>query len=230
MAGTMTVEVKDLQGRVVGSLDLPPPVFADRVRTPLLWETVKAYLANRRQGTASTKTRGQVRGGGRKPWRQKGTGRARAGSIRSPLWSGGGVIFGPHPRDHRVRLSKGIRRRALLSSLEARWLEGKVTVVRGFQLPAQKTKAVAQALAALKTGRKTLILLERPDPVVARAARNLGQVTVIPAAHATPYDVLAHEHLVVTEAGLRHLQTLKASVPTGGVTPPLQCWNGQADG
>lgn len=205
------VDVKDLQGRVVGSLALPDPVFTETVKTPLLWETVKAYLANRRQGTADTKTRGEVRGGGRKPWRQKGTGRARAGTIRSPLWRGGGVVFGPHPRDYRVRLPKQVRRTALLSSLEAKWRDGAVTVITAFQVDAPKTKAVAQALKALQVTGRTLVLTEAPDPLIARAARNLRGVTVKPAVQATSYDILSHTSLVVSEQGWKQLQALKES-------------------
>lgn len=208
-----TVDVKNLAGQVVGTLPLADPVFAGQVKTPLLWETVKGYLANRRQGTASTKTRGDVRGGGRKPWRQKGTGRARQSSIRSPLWRGGGVVFGPHPRDYRVRLPKGLRREALLSSLEAKWRDGAVTVVKDFALSAPKTKVVAQALGALKTSGKTLILVERPDAALARAARNLPGVTVKPSGDATAYDVLAHRHLVMSEGGWQALQALKGAAP-----------------
>ncbi len=204
-----TVDVKDLQGRVTGSMQLPDPVFVDQIKTPLLWETVKAYLANRRQGTVNTKTRGDVRGGGRKPWRQKGTGRARQGSIRSPLWRGGGVVFGPHPRDYRVRLPKTMRHEALLSSLEVKWREGAVTVIQNFQLTEPKTKSVAAALKTLKVQGRTLILLEAADPLLARAARNIPGLTIKPAVQATSYDVLAHRHLVVSEAGLTQLQQLR---------------------
>ena len=204
-----TVDVKNLAGQVVGSVQLSEPVFTDRVKMPLLWQTVKGYQANRRQGTASTKTRSDVRGGGRKPWKQKGTGRARAGTIRSPLWRGGGVVFGPHPRDYRVHLPKMVRQLALLSSLEAKWQDGAVTVVKDFQLSAPKTKQVAQALATLKLEGKTLILLDQLDPIVARAARNLHGVTVKPAMQATAYEILAHRHLLVSETGLQQLQALK---------------------
>jgi len=201
-----TVDVKDLAGQVVGSLTLPEPAVTARVQTPLVWEAVKAYLANHRQGTASTKTRGQVRGGGRKPWRQKGTGRARAGTIRSPLWRGGGVVFGPHPRDYRVRLPRAMRRTALRASLEAKWREGTVTVVRAFAVEPPKTQMVARALDALHVTGRALILVERPDARLARAARNLVGVTVKPAQEATAYDVLAHRHLVVSEAAWQQLQ------------------------
>ena len=206
------VDVKNLAGQVVGTLQLLDPVFAERVKTPLLWQTVKAYQANRRQGTASTKTRSDVRGGGRKPWKQKGTGRARQGTIRSPLWRGGGVVFGPHPRDYRVHLPKTVRQLALLSSLEAKWQDGAVTVVKDFQLSAPKTKQVAQALATLKLEGKTLILLDQLDPAVARAARNLHGVMVKPAMQATAYEVLAHRHLIVSETGLQQLQALKSGL------------------
>lgn len=204
-------DVKNLQGQVVGEIELPEPVFTGDIQRPLLWESVKIYLANRRQGTADTKTRGEVRGGGRKPWKQKGTGRARASTIRSPLWRGGGVVFGPHPRDYRVHFPKGQRRGALISSLEAKWQDGAMTIVQDFQLAAPKTKEVAKALANLKANGRTLILLEKPDSMVARAARNLHGVTVKPAQQATSYDILSHRHVVVSQAGWQQLQDLKGS-------------------
>ncbi|MBI4313798.1 MAG: 50S ribosomal protein L4 [Candidatus Omnitrophica bacterium] len=205
-------DVKDLKGQVVGSVDLPDPVFTDHVKSPLLWETVKAYLANRRQGTASTKTRGQVRGGGRKPWKQKGTGRARQSSIRSPLWRGGGVVFGPHPRDYHVSMPKNLRRGALISSLQTKWKDGAVTIVKNFQLASGKTKEIAAALAGLKADKSTLVLLEKQDSGIARAARNIRGVTVKPAQEATAYDVLSHHNIIVSEAGFRQLQELKGQV------------------
>ena len=204
-------DVKNLQGQVVGSVNLPEPVFTEDIQRPLLWESVKIYLANRRQGTASTKTRGDVRGGGRKPWKQKGTGRARHSTIRSPLWRGGGVVFGPHPRDYRVHFPKGQRRGALISSLEAKWQDGAITIVQDFQLATPKTKEMAAALANLKMVGRTLILLEKPDALVARAARNLRGITVKPAQQATSYDILSHRHVVVSQAGWQQLQDLKES-------------------
>lgn len=207
-----TADIKDVKGQRVGSLTLSEPVFVAEIQRPLLWQSVKAYLANRRQGTVETKTRGDVRGGGRKPWKQKGTGRARQSSIRSPLWRGGGVVFGPHPRDYRVHQPQAVRRQALLSSLEAKWQDGTVTIVQSFRLEAPKTKSVAQALKALGVQGRALVLVDAPDPLLARAARNLHGVTVKSAVQATAYDVLAHRALIVSEAGWQQLQALKETV------------------
>ena len=165
-----TADIKDVQGQRVGSVTLTEPVFVKDIQKPLLWQSVKAYLANRRQGTAKTRTRGDGRGGGRKPWKQKGTGRARQSSIRSPLWRGGGVVFGPHPRDYRVHQPQAVRRQALLSSLEAKWQDGAVTIVKTFTLEAPKTKQLAQALKALGVQGRALVLVDAPDPLLARAA------------------------------------------------------------
>jgi large subunit ribosomal protein L4 len=199
----ITVPVLSLDRTKVGELEMPAAVLAGPVREPLLHEMVKSQLASRRAGTAATKTRGLVSGGGKKPWRQKGTGRARAGSIRSPLWAGGGTIFGPRPRTYAHRLPKSARRAALRAALAARHAEGRLVVVDALRLPEAKTKRMVECLRGLGVGDgRALIVLATPDEAVARAARNLPRVKVLLTGGLNVYDVLGHEHLVVTRDAL----------------------------
>src|SRR5258706_2333966 len=156
----------------VGEIGLPAELFGGPVRRHLLYETVKMQLANRRSGTAATKTRAYVRGGGKKPWRQKGTGRARAGSSRSPLWVGGATIFGPQPRDYSYRLPASARKAALRSALAAKVRDGKLLVLDKIALEAPKTKLLAKLVADLQV-RSALIVIPERDEALERAAHNL---------------------------------------------------------
>jgi len=151
-------------GSSAGTVDLPKSLFEAEVNEFAVHEVVVAYLANQRQGTVNTKERSDVRGGGKKPWKQKGTGRARAGTIRSPLWRGGGVVFGPHPRDHRVKVNKKVRRVALKSSLTSRAKDGDVLVIKSIAFDAPKTKSFAALLKGMQAypRKKTLVVLDRP--------------------------------------------------------------------
>src|SRR5262249_49860777 len=163
-----------------GEIEVPAALLAGPVREHLLHEMVRSQLAGRRAGTAATKTKGFVSGGGKKPWRQKGTGRARAGSIRSPLWAGGGTIFGPQPRDYGYRLPKTARRAALRAALAARHAAGALVVVESLTLPEPKTKRMVECLNGLGLGETSvLVVLAAADPVVERAARNLPGVKVL---------------------------------------------------
>lgn len=194
--------VSQARGRV-GDVEVPAAVFGGPVREHLLHAVVRSQLAGRRAGTAATKTRGFVSGGGKKPWRQKGTGRARAGSIRSPLWAGGGTIFGPQPRDYAYRLPKTARRAALRSALAARHAEGKLLVLDALTLPDAKTKRMLECLRGLGLeGETVLIVLPAPDPTVERAARNLPGVKVLRVGGLNVYDVLGHANLVLTRPAL----------------------------
>jgi len=199
---TMTVPVVSLSRAPVGECAVPAAVLGGPVRMHLLHEMVKAQLASRRAGTVATKTRGSVSGGGKKPWRQKGTGRARAGSTRSPLWTGGAVIFGPQPRDYAYRLPRSARRAALCSALAARHGEGRLTVVDEFRLEAPKTRYMVACLRDLGVAGGALVVLAQPDVDVMRAARNLPAVKVVPAVGLNVYDVLDHQHLVMTREAL----------------------------
>ena len=180
---------------------LPESIFGVSIRPHLLHQTVIMQLNNRRSGTASTKTRGLVRGSGRKPWRQKGTGRARVGSIRSPLWTGGGTTFGPQPRDYSYRLPKKARREALLSALSLRRQDEKIIVIDKLELAETKTKLMREVLKNLGV-ESALIVIHESDEKVERSARNLGTVKVLRAEGLNVYDILRYEHLVLTEQAL----------------------------
>jgi large subunit ribosomal protein L4 len=184
---------------------LKDEIFGVKARPHLLHETVLMQLANRRAGTAATKSKGFVRGGGKKPWRQKGTGRARAGSIRSPLWVGGGTIFGPQPRDYSYRMPRKARRKALLSALSLKNLEGKIIVVDKFEPEQPKTKIMAKALADLKV-QSALIVIPQANEKIERSARNLAKVKVLRVEGLNVYDLLRYEHLILTEGALRIIE------------------------
>ena len=205
MAEPTTVPVVTQTKEPAGEVTLPAGAFDGPVRRHLLYEVVNMQRANRRAGTHATKTRGEVSGGGKKPWRQKGTGRARAGSSRSPIWTGGAIIFGPQPRDYSYRLPASARRSALRSALAMRVREGALTVVDKIEIPDGKTKAVAQMLQALGLGR-ALIIIESANPLLERAARNLPTVKVLRAEGANVYDILRHPNLVVTRAAVAALR------------------------
>lgn len=204
MAEPMTLQVVSQRNEPVGEITLPPEVFGGPVRKHLLYETVRMQQANRRAGTAATKTRAFVRGGGKKPWRQKGTGRARAGSTRSPLWVGGATIFGPQPRDYSYRLPASARKAALRSALAARAREGKVVVLDRIELEAPKTKLFAKLIADLQV-ESALVIIPTRDDAVERAARNLPRVKVLRAEGANVYDILRYEQLIVTQDAVNAL-------------------------
>ncbi|MBI3300540.1 MAG: 50S ribosomal protein L4 [Deltaproteobacteria bacterium] len=189
----------------VGEIELPASIFAEPLREHLLYEVVKMQLANRRSGTAATKTKGKVRGGGRKPWRQKGTGRARAGSLRSPLWVGGGTIFGPQPRSYSYRLPRRARRTALCSALSLKRQEGHLLVIDRLELPEAKTKRVAELLRQLAVEESVLIVIPEKDERIERAARNLPRVKVLQAEGLNVYDLLHHRYLLLTQKAVDRL-------------------------
>lgn len=180
-------------------------IFGAKLRPHLLHQAVTMQLANRRAGSAATKSKGFVRGGGKKPWRQKGTGRARAGSIRSPIWVGGGTVFGPQPRDYSYRLPRTARREALLSALSSKNRDGKIIVVAKLELDAAKTKLMAQALAELKVNSAVIVISANND-TIERAARNLPKVKVLRVEGINVYDLLRHEHLILTQEALKQLE------------------------
>jgi large subunit ribosomal protein L4 len=204
-AETLALPVLSMAREQVGTVEVPAPLVAGPVRTHLLYEAVKAQRASWRAGTHATKTRGEVSGGGKKPWKQKGTGRARAGSIRSPLWPGGAIVFGPQPRDYEYRMPRGARRASLRSALATRHGEGRLTILDAFTLPEPKTKRVLEALGRLGIEGSALVVLPEVDPLVLRAARNLPNVKVIAEGGLTVFDVLRHQHLVMTQPALEQL-------------------------
>jgi large subunit ribosomal protein L4 len=200
----VTVPIMSQQNEVVGEMSLPPEVFAGPVRRHLLYEAVRMQQANRRAGTAATKTRAFVRGGGKKPWRQKGTGRARAGSIRSPLWRGGAIIFGPQPRDYSYRIPATARKAALRSALAAKAREGKVLVLDKIALEAPKTKLLAKLMADLNV-QSALVVVPQRDDSLERAAHNLPLVKVLRAEGANVYDLLRYDRLILTPDAVQAL-------------------------
>src|SRR5438876_8138028 len=204
--GTVTLPVVSQSRAPAGQVEVPAALVAGPLREHLLHAAVQSQLAARRAGTASTKTKGFVSGGGKKPWRQKGTGRARAGSIRSPLWAGGGTIFGPQPRDWAYRLPRTARKAALRAALASRHAAGKLLVVDGLTLPEPKTKRMVECLRGLGLeGASVLVVLARPDVAIERAARNLPRVKVLRASGLNVYDVLGHAELVVTREALEDI-------------------------
>ena len=204
MSDALTVPVLSQHNEAVGEMTLPGDVFNGPVRRHLLYEVVKMQRANRRAGTAATKTRGFVSGGGKKPWRQKGTGRARAGSSRSPLWVGGATLFGPQPRDYSYRLPASARKAALRSALAVKAKEGKLLVLDKLTLEAPKTKLLVQLLATLKVD-SGLIVLPGRDDTIERAGRNLPRVKVLRAEGANVYDLLRYDRLILTQESVQAL-------------------------
>jgi large subunit ribosomal protein L4 len=189
----------------VSEIELPAVIAAQPLRKHLLYEVVKMQEANRRAGTAATKTRGFVSGGGKKPWRQKGTGRARAGSTRSPLWVGGGTIFGPQPRSYAYRLPRSARRVALCSALALKQREGNLVVVNGIALPELKTKRMVEFLTRLELGDSILVVIAEADERVEKAARNLPSVKVVRSEGLNVYDLLRYRRVLFTQDALRRV-------------------------
>lgn len=201
-----TVEVVNLSNQRSGELELDPRFFEAPVRSSLLHEAVVMQRANERQGTACTKTRGEVSGSGKKPWRQKGTGRARIGSLRSPLWRTGGVVFGPRPRRYTQSLPKKKVRAALFGALTVKLREGAFKVIEGFSLAEPKTREIEKIRHQLGLEGKVLFLMEQPSESVQRAARNLPSVTLKPLGQVNVYDVLEHDYLLIPKQDLQALE------------------------
>ena len=203
----MNAKLYGTDGSEKGVATLPDELFAQQVNEHLLWLSVKRHLGNQRQGTAKVKARGEVSGGGRKPWRQKGTGRARAGSNTSPLWPGGGRAFGPKPHDHRTELPKQQRRQALTSALSLKAGENAVSVIEPLQLSQPKTREVAELLAKLGlTDKRTLLVLDRADEAVVKSCRNLRNLRTMLAHQVNPYELLHCEAVLVTQTGLERMK------------------------
>lgn len=192
------LDVIDQKGVKIDTIELDDRIFAADIREHLVQRVVVWQLAKRRQGTASTRTRGQVRGGGKKPWRQKGTGRARAGSNRSPVWKGGGTVFGPHPRSYAFSLPKKMRRAALMSVLSAKLMENRLTVVDKIELDEPKTKIFLDTCKNMGVDdAKTLIVTPEKDELLVRSSRNLYRYLVLPVEGLNVYDLLRFPRLVL---------------------------------
>jgi large subunit ribosomal protein L4 len=198
--------VVDQAGAVTGHLDLPESVFGIEPNEPVMHQALLRQLANGRQGTASTKTRSQVRGGGRKPYRQKGTGRARQGSIRSPQWAGGGVVFGPIPRSYRMDMPRKQRRLALRSALSAKALDGGLVVLEAFELEEPRTRAITDLLRSVEAGRRVLVVLGSHNEMLEKSARNIAEVQVTLAGNLSVRDLLIAETVIVTRDAIEHIE------------------------
>lgn len=201
-AQPLQIPILSAEREKVGEIELPAHIAAQPPREHLLYEVVKMQQANRRAGTASTKTRGEVRGGGKKPWRQKGTGRARAGSTRSPLWVGGATIFGPRPRSYEYRMPRSARRTALCAALALKQRQGELTVINDLSLPEPKTKRMVEVLTRLGLSKSVLIVIAQTDVNIEKSARNLPTVKVLRSEGLNVYDLLRYRQTLFTQQAL----------------------------
>lgn len=193
-------------GQNVGEIELSESVFGIEPNTQTVFDVVKAQRAAMRQGTHSTKSRGMVRGGGRKPWKQKGTGRARAGTTRSPLWVGGGTVFGPSPRSYEIKVNKKVRRLALRSVLSQKVLDSKIKVLNSLELTEVKTKGMIEVLKGLEITGKVAFVLANNNENVSMSARNIPGVTITTVSHASVYELMSYQTVVLTEESVKLYQ------------------------
>ena len=204
------IDVLNVQGQVVGDIELCDGIFGVEVNTSAMHQVVRAILNNRRQGTQSTLTRSEVSGGGKKPWRQKGTGHARQGSTRAPQWYKGGVVFAPKPRDYGFNVNKKVRRIALKSALSDKLNNNNIIVLDELNIEAPKTKEIVAMLGALNVNEKALIVTENADKNVRLSARNIEGVLVATSTTLNVYDILNHDKFIVTKAAVEKLQEVYA--------------------
>jgi large subunit ribosomal protein L4 len=204
-----TVGVFNKEGNKVSDMELNESIFAVEVNEDALHQVVVALLANKRQGTQSTKTRSEVRGGGAKPWRQKGTGRARQGSIRAPQWIKGGIVFAPKPRDYRVSVPKSMRKVAMKSALTSKVQENQMIILDSLNFEAPKTKNIVEMLKALEAN-KALIITAESNEVVYKSARNIQGISIIPANNINVYDLLKYEKLIITKDAVSKIEEVYA--------------------
>lgn len=199
------VDILNTENQVVSKLDLNEQIFDAQVKEHLVHQVVRMQLASRRAGTACTKSRVMVAGSGKKPWRQKGTGRSRAGARQSPLWRGGGVIFGPHPRDYRIKLNRKVRKAALRAALTQKLREGNLTVLDQLELQEMKTRRMLELLEKLGLQNALIVIPER-DEVAEKSAQNILGVKVITVEGLNVYDVLSYQNLVIIKACLPRIE------------------------
>lgn len=204
-----TVNVLNTQGSIVGEIELSEEIFGAEINVPAMHAYVTAYNANQRQGTQSAKTRAEVSGGGKKPWRQKGTGRARQGSTRSPQWTHGGVVFAPKPRDYRMSLNKKLKRVALKSALSSKVAADKLVVLDSLTLEQAKTKEMVKVLANLKLTNALIVLPENDDTVI-RAARNIPGIASTTVGTLNTYEVLKYNAVLITKAAVAKVEEVYA--------------------
>lgn len=204
-----TLKVYNTERKEVGEIQLNESIFGAEVSVEAMHQVVLAQLANKRQGTQSAKTRAEVRGGGIKPWRQKGTGRARQGSIRAPQWIHGGIVFAPKPRDYRVSVPKSMRRTAMKSALTSKVQDNEMIVLDSLSFEAPKTKAVVNMLNAFEA-KKTLIVVAESNENVYKSARNIPGVSVVPVNNINVYDILKYENLMITKEAVSKIEEVYA--------------------
>lgn len=204
------VAVYNTLGDKVGEMTLSETLFNAEISEPSLHQAVVAYLAAQRQGTHSTRIRSEVRGGGRKPWRQKGTGRARVGSIRSPLWRGGGVTFGPKPRDYRIKMHKNVKRVAIRSAFSSKVQDEDLIVLESLELDAPKTKEMVALLKNLNVDRKALLITADPEKNIYLSARNIPGISVTFSGSINVYDILLHDKLIILKDAVSKLEEVFA--------------------
>ena len=204
------VNVYNQLGEVVGDIELNEAIFGIEVNEHVVYEVVKNHLANRRQGTQSAKTRAEVRGGGRKPWRQKGTGRARQGSIRAPLWKGGGVVFAPKPRSYRYSVPKKVRRLAMKSVLSSKVLEGELRILDALTIDAFSTKKAKEILKNLSLETKTMIVLPEGNDMIIKSFANLPKVETVVVDYMNVYDLMRFDNLVIVKDALSKIEEVYA--------------------
>lgn len=199
------VDVFNIENKKVAEVDLNDAVFGAEVNEAVIYDVVKMQLASRRSGTASTKTRSDVRGGGKKPWRQKGTGRARAGTIRSPIWRGGGIVFGPHPRDYSYSVPKKVRKKALISALSMKCKEKKMVILKDFPMEKISTRTFKNVVDLFHL-KKALFVLDDNNEILLKSSRNVKNVKMIRSEGINVYDILNHEHLILLEPSVKKIE------------------------
>lgn len=204
------VPLYNMSGAQVGELELNDSVFGIEPNEAVLYDFVKMQMANKRVGTASTKTRGEISGGGRKPWRQKGTGRARVGSTRNPVWTGGGIVFGPLPRDYSYRLPRKVRRLAMRSALSSKVKDQSIIVVDALNFDEPKTRLMVETLKSLNAGKKTLLVTADGDGNVTKSARNIPGVKPLKADFINVYDLLHYDTLLITKDAVARVEEVFA--------------------
>ncbi|AVP54730.1 50S ribosomal protein L4 [Clostridium tetani] len=204
-----TVGLFNKEGQKVGDFQLSDKVFGVEVNKEVLHQVIVAQLANKRQGTQSSKTRAEVSGGGRKPWRQKGTGRARQGSIRAPQWIKGGVVFAPKPRDYSMAIPKSMKRVAMKSALSSKVQENEIVILESLEADAPKTKEIVKMLDAFNA-KKTLIVTEESNKNIYKSARNIEGVTVLPVNNINVYDILRYDKFIITKDAVSKIEEVYA--------------------
>lgn len=204
------VALYNVSGQQIGDIELSDAVFGVEVNQHVLYEVVKNQLANKRQGTQSAKTRAEVRGGGRKPWRQKGTGRARQGSIRAPQWAGGGVVFAPKPRDYSYSVPKKVKRLAMKSALSSKVEESKIIVLDDLNLTQPKTKDMINILKNINSSKKALIVMDEKNENVIKSANNIQGIQTTLVSTLNVYDILKHDSFIITKDAVKKVEEVYA--------------------